>query len=253
MIEKYLDHTLTEPEKTVLDEQRQNDPQLNALIHDMSLMVEGIRHSASKSTEQEKLERLAFFAEVMDMEEKKEEESGEEERNVIPLYRKTWFTAAAATVLLFTTAAYFMLTYDRTPLNERLFATYFEAFDNPGSGMTRGANEENLKTRAYRAYDAKNYLEAANLFEQILKDTDDPIMHLCLGNAYLAQGNVDKAEASFNHILEKHTDLVTQAKWYLALTYLKQNKLERARARLWEISDSSMYGEKARKILNKLD
>jgi len=46
--------------------------------------------------------------------------------------------------------------------------------------------------------------------------------------------------------------IVYQAKWYLALTYLKENKMERAKAILWEISKSSTYGEKAQKLLKKL-
>ncbi|MBK5277823.1 MAG: hypothetical protein JJE09_03060, partial [Bacteroidia bacterium] len=76
---------------------------------------------------------------------------------------------------------------------------------------------------------------------------------LCMGNAQLEAGQLQEAEKTFKHMLTNHSDLVTQAKWYLALTYLKMNKLERVKATLWEISKSSTYGEKARKLLNELD
>jgi len=119
--------------------------------------------------------------------------------------------------------------------------------------LTRGNSEENMKTKAYDAYDNGRYADAIPYFKDILKTNDDPISHLCLGNAQLGAGQFAEAEATFTNMLEEHTDLVTQAKWYLALPYLKQAKMERAKATLWEISKSSTYGEKANKLLKELD
>jgi predicted Zn-dependent protease len=153
--------------------------------------------------------------------------------------------------LLVTVTVY--LTRDHGPANERLYAYYFEPFDSPGSGMTRGDNKVTLKTQAYEAYDNGHYQAAAQLFEQIVKDNDDAIAQLCLGNAYLAQNDLAHAEKTFTDMLARHSDLLTQAKWYLALTFLKENKLERAKSVLWEISKSSTYGEKAQHLLKELD
>ena len=109
------------------------------------------------------------------------------------------------------------------------------------------------KQKGYQAYDNGRYEEAISLFQNTLKENDDPVVELCQGNAYLSIGQADKAELVFRNILDDHEDLVTQAKWYLILSYLKQNKLERAKSTLWEISKSSTYGEKARKLLKELD
>ena len=132
---------------------------------------------------------------------------------------------------------------------------YYEPFDSPGSGLTRGQNDTVLtwKQKGYHAYDNGRYEEAISHFQNTLKENDDPVVELCQGNAYLSTGQADKAELVFRNILEEHEDLVTQAKWYLSLSYLKQNKLERAKSTLWEISKSSTYGEKARKLLKELD
>ncbi|HEV8514023.1 MAG TPA: tetratricopeptide repeat protein, partial [Cyclobacteriaceae bacterium] len=142
---------------------------------------------------------------------------------------------------------------EQTPINEKLYTAYFEPFDSPGSGLTRGTNEVTLKTQAYEAYDNGNYKVAAQLFEQIVSEKEDAIAQLCLGNTYLAQNDLAKAEKVFTEMLTKQSELITQVKWYLALTYLKENKMERAKATLWEISKSSTYGEKAQKLLKELD
>ena len=131
--------------------------------------------------------------------------------------------------------------------------TYFEPFDSPGPGRERGTNTITDKGKAYEAYDNGRYDEAMILFEDITKSADDPIVYLCLGNAQLKVGQLEKAEKSFNHVLTKHEDLVTPASWYLALTYLKQNRMERAKSALWQISKSSTYGEKAQNLLKDLD
>jgi tetratricopeptide (TPR) repeat protein len=99
------------------------------------------------------------------------------------------------------------------------------------------------------------YEEANGYFKLAIEhESDDAIAHLCLGNAYLATGDQASAEETFNHIIDDHGgDLLTHAKWYLALSYLKQGKLERTRAVLWEISDSGTYGKEAKRLLKELD
>ena len=250
LIEKYLAGKMTGEEKKQFDNRRTQDEAFNGMLKDMDLLVEGIKQSAALSSKEEKIERLKFYAEITGMEESADEE--EKPARVVPLYRRPAVLAAAASVALLMTAGVFFLG-DRTPNNEKLFVTYFEPFDSPGSGLTRGNNEVTLKANAYDAYDNGRYTEAIILFNQILTKNDDPIIHLCLGNAQLKLGKYAEAEHTFNHLLAEHSDLLTQAKWYLALTLLKQNKMERAKATLWEISKSSTYGEKARKLLKQLD
>jgi tetratricopeptide (TPR) repeat protein len=254
LIEKFLGGKMTEEETKIFNQKRNQDQTFNALLKDMDLLVAGIKQSAAQTSQEEKLERLKFFAEITGMEERAAEEDNASgpEAKVVPLYRKPWVLSAAASIaLLITVGLYFMR--DQTPVNERLYIAYFEPFDSPGDGMTRGSDEITLKGKAYDAYDNGRYSEAIPLFGQILKTSDDPIIHLCLGNAQMKVGNLTEAGQTFNYLLANHTDLVTQAKWYLALTYLKENKMERAKATLWEISKSSTYGEKAQKLLKELD
>jgi len=250
-IEKFLDGKMTSEERLEFEKKVSNDESLKMMMTDMSALIEGIKTSAEQTSKQEKLDRLKFFAEINDIERMSEfDEEGQ--AKIVPFYRKPWILSAAASILLvMVLAGYFMRT--QTPSHEKLYLSYFEPFDNPGSGVVRGDSKITLKTRAYGAYDNGQYQEAAKLFEQLIADKDDAIARLCLGNAYMAQNEFAKAEKNFTEMLRKHTELITQAKWYLALTYLKENKMERAKSVLWEISKSSTYGEKAQKLLSQLD
>lgn len=256
LIEQFLDGKLPEQEKEAFEKKKTN-AEFKSLMTDMEVLVQGIRQSAGKTSTVEKLERLKFFGDVMGMEARAEEENPQGTTpRVVALYQKPKVWAMAAGIaLLITAGAYF--TRDRVPLHERVYMAYFEPFDSPGAGLTRGsANTPDgmtLKAQAYLAYDNERYAEAVKLFNDILAKKDDPIIHLCLGNAQLKLGDYEKAESTFSKMLEEHDDLVTQTRWYLALTYLRQNKLERAKAMFWEVSKGSTYGEKARKILKELE
>jgi tetratricopeptide (TPR) repeat protein len=168
--------------------------------------------------------------------------------------RRYWIPMAVAAVLVLSLALWIIVPRTSADTPQELYTAYFEPFDSPGSGLTRSTDDEmSLKAKAYEAYDAHEYEKASQLFVSLLKEKDDAIAHLCLGNTWLALDKPQEAEKVFMHMLERHGDLVTQAKWYLALTFLQQGKIERTKATLWEISNSSTYGEKARELLSKLD
>lgn len=239
-------------ERSEFEKKLNKDQSLHTMMTDMTLLVEGIKMSAAQTSKEEKSDRLKFFAEINDIENHALEPAPSEAK-VVPMYFRSWAWSVAASVLLVAAVTFYFMR-ERAPLNERLYVAYFEVFDSPGSGTTRGGpGEVTLKTDAYEAYDNGNYKLAAQYFEQIVKEKDDAIAQLCLGNAYLKQNDLAKAEKTFTDMVAKHAELFTQAKWYLALTYLKENKMERAKAILWEISKSSTYGEKARKLLKELD
>ena len=249
LIEKFLEGKMSDDEKKEFENKLKLDQPLSAMITDMNLLVEGIKMSAAESSKEEKLDRLKFFNQINEIEKNAFEIS---DARIVPMYRRPWILSAAASVILLVTLTFYFMR-EQTPIGEKLYTAYFEPFDSPGSGLTRGTNEVTLKSRAYEAYDNGNYKVAAQLFEQITREKEDAIAQLCLGNSYLAQNDLNKAEKVFTEMLTKQSELITQAKWYLALTYLKENKMERAKATLWEISKSSTYGEKARKLLKKLD
>src|SRR5258706_4991533 len=152
LIEKFLEGKMTAEEKKEFEKKLTQDQSLNAMMTDMNLLVEGIKMSAAQTSREEKTDRLKFFNEINEIEKHTSFDIAAPEARVIPMYRKPWILSAAASVLLLVAfTAYFMR--EQTPLNEKLYVAYFELFDSPGSGLTRGNNEVTIKTEAYEAYD----------------------------------------------------------------------------------------------------
>jgi tetratricopeptide (TPR) repeat protein len=241
LIQKYFGKDLTDAEKHEVEYRLKEDQAFKDLELEHRKYLTAIRRSHL----QDKLVQLKTLEAALP--------SPGTEATVIPL-RRNWIPMSIAAGLVAVVGFWYFSMRDTRPLNEKLFAANFEAFDSPGSGLTRGGDSKvSIKDQAYEAYDAGQYEIAANLFEQVLGEKDDAIVHLCLSNAYLATGKTDQAEKVLQHVLHDHVDLVTQAKWYLALTYLKQGNLERTRSVLWEISKSSTYGNKAKQLLNALE
>jgi predicted Zn-dependent protease len=241
LIQRYLDESLTEGERHEVEYRLKEEPILQVLYKETRQLIQGIRYNHLQS----KLEQLRELEAVLPNELTPKEKSFS---RFVPL-------SIAATIVIMV-GIWFFAFRDTRPLNEKLFAQSFETFDSPGSGLTRSedSSNETFRAKAYVAYDNADYKQAILLFKKALQtEKDDPILHLCLGNAYLATNQLELAEETFRHMLQEHEDLVTQSTWYLALTYLKQGNIERTKSTLWEISKSSTYGEKARKLLKELD
>jgi len=234
----YIEGNLTGAEEQEISYRLKEETGLQKMLAEYERMVLGIRLAHMK----DKLQQLRSL-----------------EASLPPVAGKqipmgVWIPLAAAAVLIIAAGVWFGLPQISSPTPQELYLSYFEPFDSPGSGLTRSTdNEKNLKASAYQAYDAKDYEKAAALFAALIKQQDDAIAHLCLGSSWLALDKPEEAEKVFTHIIESHSDLVTSAKWYLALTFLRQGKIERTKATLWEISDSSTYGKEAKDILSKLD
>ena len=244
LIEHYLEGGLDEAQIEFVRKRLLEDPAFNLLYKREKFLEKGIHYSFLKT----KLEQIKAIERSLEANDSKP--AG----RVISLM--SWKPLAAAAGILLVAGSYFIFFQSGSaPVNEKLFTAYYEPFDSPGGGLTRGQEDTVMtwKQKGYLAYDNGRYEEAISLFQNTLKENDDPVVELCQGNAYLSIGQADKAELVFRDILDDHEDLVTQAKWYLSLSYLKQNKLERAKSTLWEISKSSTYGEKARKLLKELD
>jgi len=239
LIQGYIEGNLAPSQKSEVDYRLKEEIGFQQLYSEYALLAHGIRFAHLS----QKLEQLRSLEAGLPPVEAKQ-----------VLLRQYWMPISAAASVLLAAVLWFTLASDPRPLNQELYAAYFEPFDSPGSGLTRSTdNEKSIRAKAYMAYDAGNYEEASIFLEEALKEKDDAIMHLCLGSSLLKLGKHEEAERVFQHVVESHGDLVTQAEWYLALTYLYQGKIERTKATLWEISKSSTYGKDARELLKKLD
>lgn len=266
LIEKYLYDDMTQEELKELNELLRTDAEFNKLFYDMDHLLEGIRQSAKRTSVDEKLATLEeslppkYEAPVIPIWRSASNYTGAITAafSVVVDYKYRTAIAAAFTLLIVATLVLFNTVNQGSPAT--LFQTYFTPFENNGYGTFRGDKgevsnkNEALLMEALDAYDKENFSEAAGLFDQItINDENKIVVWMYAGNAYLYEGQTEKAKEMFQNILNEETSVEVPAKWYLSLCYLKEESLDKAKPLLVEIRDFGRFkSEEAGKILRKL-
>ncbi|HEY9170508.1 MAG TPA: hypothetical protein VIN72_13520 [Lutibacter sp.] len=118
--------------------------------------------------------------------------------------------------------------------------------------VVRGENNE-VVSKAESAFNSKNYKEALKQLS-ILSNSypNDSEINLYLGICQLELNNYVEAEIVFNEIIEGNSAFETKAKWYKALTFLKQKKYNESKEILKTIPESAEEYQQAKKLLRKL-
>jgi tetratricopeptide (TPR) repeat protein len=271
LIERYLYDDLTQEELEELNVKLKNDTEFNKLFHDMDNLLEGIRRSAKQTTVEEKLAKLEKSLPA-----KEDTSEKEDSIPVIPIFStvtryKTAFTVAfsavvdskyrvaiAAAFTMLIVATFVLFNTINNPSSDRIFAQHFKPFENQGSGF-RGDIEKvddnvQLLRDALDRYDNGNYAEAVSIFDRItINDEIKYQVWLYGGNAYLIEGQIDKAKKMFQNIIDEDAGYVIYAKWYLSLCYVRNEEYEEAKPLLEEIRDiGSFKSKEAAEILSKL-
>jgi anti-sigma factor RsiW len=165
--------------------------------------------------------------------------------------RRWWMGIAATLLLLVAVTAVLLLRSDRTPSTDELFAQHFSPY--PVDAFRTG---EGQPPEALRAYQAGRYAEAARLIEALPADSVTTLMTFYRGVALLADGQPTEAAPVFEKLLEENAlpILVQPSQWYLALAYLEEGAVEKARQRLEGIAEDEHHyrREEAMELLGKL-
>lgn len=176
-------------------------------------------------------------------------------KKIIPLHRTYVYWAAAAVLILVVGT---VLLLRPTPTDTlALYETYYKPYPDVFNPSVRGepSTTASMRERASAAYRAGRYQEAQQLFRSQAgadRQEQDNIQ-LYLGNCYLALGDLDAASKAFLSIgADSH--IASQAKWYLAMTYLKAGTADRAKSVLHTLADDGgSYADRAREILQKIE
>jgi tetratricopeptide (TPR) repeat protein len=177
------------------------------------------------------------------------------ERKVIPLYR-TYVYWAAASVLILIVGSVLLLR--PTPTDTlTLYEAYYKPYPDVFNPSVRGESGTTASTtqKASAAYRAGRYREALQLFRSVTGGDrlEQDNIRLYIGNCYLALGEVDAAAKTFLSI-DSDSHIASQAKWYLAMTYLKAGTADRAKSVLHTLADEGgSYADRAREILQKIE
>ncbi|MBV1923034.1 MAG: tetratricopeptide repeat protein [Flavobacteriaceae bacterium] len=162
---------------------------------------------------------------------------------------RIWWIAASFIGILIIT---YIFSFQQTS-HEVLFAENFEPYRNVIQPIVRGEQDETLKTKAFVAYENKEYEKAIQNFSElkVIEKESYPIFYLA--NSYLALQDSENAISLLQDYINTEGMLKDKAKWYLGLSYLSNEETEKAISIFEEISNSKSYNhEKATSLLAKL-
>ncbi|MBK8737211.1 MAG: tetratricopeptide repeat protein [Saprospiraceae bacterium] len=174
-------------------------------------------------------------------------------------FGSNFFFRIAAGLVIFCVFGFLVYQYFYASNSKELFAEAFHTLP-PTESNTRSIGEVNLKevnanSKAMVLYGNKKYEQAANLFEERLKEfPKDNESYLYAGLCYLQLNNNDKAIQYFKLARINSEQFYQPASWYLSLAYLKSGDDDNAKKMLQELVDNSDdYGSKAKELLTKME
>jgi hypothetical protein len=167
--------------------------------------------------------------------------------------QRFWKPLAVAASISIIVVTFIFLTRPEDPAE--LYASYFEPYPNIFEPIVRGDNDVvNKRSTAFQAYESENYVQAASLFSELLKEKKEPGILLLLGNANLMLNNTKEARNNFITLINDFEEYDLQGKWYLGLSYLKEGDVKSAQLIMRELSNSEYsYAGKAKELLKKAE
>ena len=136
---------------------------------------------------------------------------------------------------------------------EELFSNYFSPYENLIT-VRSDKPKDKLLQEAMSYYSVKNYNDAAKLLKKHLTENpDDNLISLYLGISFLVLGSHKKAAVIFRKILKSGNPVIADhARWYLALSNLKESNISEALNELSNIGKKSIYYRKAGNLIRKI-
>jgi tetratricopeptide (TPR) repeat protein len=166
---------------------------------------------------------------------------------------KSWTLSgvAASTLVL---VGYFLWTTLSMSPGEKLYTRHFELYPNLVAPTTRGVQTEDLKAKAFLAYDNGEFELAAARFEELKSQPNSEYALLYLGICHLELGRPEKAIPNLL-LISANPNSPSQevAAWYAALGYFKLNMLDKGKAQL-EVTaaTANAFQKEAQEILKML-
>lgn len=166
-----------------------------------------------------------------------------------------FYSVAASIALLITTGVLVQKLNNPNTDNQAIYEKYYSPYEVSVAYRSGNTEIDRLLFNAFERYEEKDYEQALELFEEVLKSRDeDMAANLYSGITYMEEEKYQKAKTSFNKIILNNDNMfIEQAKWYLALCYLKTEKNDDAQVILSKIiKEESYYKEMAAWVLKDL-
>ncbi len=226
LIERHIDGQLTEEEAASFS-QKSADSDFAAAVQAHQLSVDAIRLAG-----RDRLLRVLDTAEAQFS-----------QITTPPQYKRLFsirIWATAATILLLVSVGLWLF-IGRETKTERLFAENFKPYASSIGQIERSAPAKDLLSRAFQHYDNHEYPQAILLFEQV-NDENKNIAAFYKGNTLLAEGEAVSAVPIFESLTNQVSFVFKeQAEWYLALSFLKENRVVECLGLLHKIAQNPQH------------
>jgi tetratricopeptide (TPR) repeat protein len=136
--------------------------------------------------------------------------------------RGVWFAAA---VFLLVIASTVWILFQK-PDAQKLYLAYYQPYPNVVAPVTRSStnNTDSLTQLAFALYEAGNYTDAAIAFKKIHANTNATFSLVYYGICNLQNEQPLQAIEALVEATKNNNDYTLIAKWYLAMSYLKNNQ-----------------------------
>ncbi|SHI55051.1 tetratricopeptide repeat protein [Pseudozobellia thermophila] len=237
LINRYFENTLDEAGLKELERLYQSDPDFAAEL-DFEKELQG----ALKTNERQELREM--------FREKRDAERAAPSK-VVRL--RPWLMAASIVFLVGISA--WLLFFNSTGIDtEALYNTHFSPYENVVHPIERGEQLEDLKTKAFTAYEEGDYALALSLFKDLQDKSNDDYIKFYEAIALMQLNKHSDAVALLETYIRSDGELKNRAEWYLALSYLRLDQVDKSTSLLKNVADHNGFKAKeARKLLEELD
>ncbi|MEM1220272.1 MAG: tetratricopeptide repeat protein [Bacteroidota bacterium] len=240
LLDRYLEGDLTTEERAAFEAQAKENPDLDREIK-LHRMVQSTLSNAAERKLRDNLQRI------------REERHAppQQETKVRTLTPRRWLNIAA-TLLLFALGAWWL--FQPGANSPELIAQ--EILQDDRLDRTELSADRSLVQDGIKAYNRGDFAQAAQLFKEYDQQTNPPDweVRVFLGKALLQQKSYNEAKDFLSSVETSGSLYETEAKWWLAILDLQQQKPKQAKNRLQEVANNkrSDYAEQAQQILREL-
>lgn len=237
-IEAYFNDTLSESERLKIEEKMKTDQAFAQEVALYKSIEGGLRLKGNKAL---KAQLDEIHNRVI---------PNASKPRVRQLSTGNWLAIAASIALLI--VAGYLLFGTNTNSSENLFAAHYERFEWDAETRSSQTNPLQELSQLYNSENTREFLKAAENGQWLPEQ--NPQLALALGSSYLEQKQYEKAIQYFE-TASTNTLFQSEAQWYLALTYLKQEKTSKAIELLQVLKQESSdyYANKADELINALN
>jgi len=165
---------------------------------------------------------------------------------------RAWLIAASFALLI--AIGSWLFVFNTSDLDtEQLYASNFEPYTNVIQPIERGNQLEDLKSRAFTAYENEEYPKALELFKELYEKHNDSYIDFYSAIVLMQLDRHEESIPLLKNYIENNGQLKDRALWYMSLSYLKLNQIDNCKNALEKlIQAGSFKTDAATKLLEYL-